>query len=88
MRRPSFVVATHTDAAAPEIGDLGRRVNARAELLRPDQQSRRHLARIDGEIGGREQRGGVIDAEAGAQRCAIEKRGFDAGRAAQLSLDA
>ena len=74
-------------AAAPEIGDLGRRVDARAALLRPDQQPRRHLARVDGEIGGREQRGGVIDAEARAQRSAIEKRCVDAGRAAQVSLD-
>ena len=73
-------------AAAPEVGDLGRCVDARAERLRPDQQARGHLARIDGEIGGREQRGGVIDAEARAQRGAIEKRRVDAGRAAQLSL--
>src|SRR4051812_34318576 len=61
-------------------------MDARAELLGPDQQPRRHVARIDREIARAVQRAAVIGAEAGPQRGAIEKRRLDAGGAAQFGL--
>ena len=48
----------------------------RASLGGADQQSRRDLARIDGEIVEPEQRGVASDAEAIAQRGAVEKQSF------------
>ena len=73
-------------SAAADVDDVDRCEQARTRTLRAHQQSRRDVARIDGEIVESEQRGGASNSEAPAQCGAVEKQRFQAGGLAQFGF--